>query len=381
MLTEENKPGYCDADDSANIRIVAYAQKGDRCETRQCAKDLACSSFGPATPKRCTTPDLKAQIDNAPKVNCYQAPENTICAQPGTGILGKCITSRNIRTCQVQNIEPAIVSPLTSYGGFNNSSMTIATGQTLDPGRYQLNSGTTLNLVSPATINFFADMNGNGVREENESLVTGQTFELQKQSESFSYELLNGWNALNFPFYQDSSTPYKASDLRAAAASQGMDIVSIKKWEGKWVEYTVSDGTVFGKDFILRPNEGYFVKTTVRGTVSLFGTTPKTSVPMQLNNGWSLVGVAPGYGENKSKNYNQAPFKNGVKAFEFLEVFNTADSSLQADNITRYDSGVYRGVSLGDSANGKKLQFGIDYEVDDLSAYFVKAKKKVTIAP
>jgi cell division septation protein DedD len=382
----DGKNGYC-----YRGYATPYSQRGEMCGgavSTQCdpSANLACANFGGFM--KCTDKAKAAELDTAFKVNCQKLLEpgiGTLCFT-GSGY-GTCTASKtisNVFNCEnpiAKYSQPALVSPLSSNDGFNNTNVSISSGQKLDAGTYQLTNGTTLNLTSPATINFYVDANGNGVRDANEQLVTNKSYELQKQSDAFKYDLLNGWNAVNFPFYQDSSRPFKASDIRTIAASQDIDIISIKRWEGKWIEYSVQNGAVYGQDFVIRPNDGYFIRSTSRGSLNIFGTTPKTSVPMQLLNGWSLVGVAPGYGENKAKNYNQASFKDGIQAFEFLDVINKADAGIAADNLTKYDSGVYRGVSLGDGANGKKIQFGLDYTVDDLSAYFVRAKKKVTIAP
>lgn len=262
-------------------------------------------------------------------------------------------------------------------------ALTVVSGRLVDPGVYQLPNGTTTILATPTKFNFYMDTNGNGVRDENEDIILDTEYTLIKQTESFNYDLLNGWNAINFPFYKSQSELFKASEIRAIAATQGINISSIKKWEGKWVEYTVSNsnGAIYGQDFTIKPNEGYFIRATSRGTLSLYGVTPTKSVPMQLLNGWSLVGVAPGYAENMEKSYSQSDFKDGIQAFEFLKVLNNTDSEIKADNVTKYDSGVYRGVTISDGTDGKKIQFGIDYSINELEGYFVRSNKKTVFAP
>ncbi len=261
------------------------------------------------------------------------------------------------------------------------TELTISSGEEVGEGQYTSPEGFALNLLSPSKVNFYEDKNGNGVRDSGEEIITSRQFTLVKQAEAFSYNLVNGWNAVNFPFYKNAESFYSASDIIAESRNQGAEIISIKKWAGKWVEYSVEGSSVYGKDFSIQPNEGYFVRTIRAGKLNIFGTTPTETFPQQLLNGWSLVGVAPGYGENKVTAYTHTEFGDGIKAFEYIRIVNNEDPSIQMSNVTRFDSGVYRGVNYRAGQDGKAKEFGLDFTIDELQAYFVKTEKKTVFTP
>lgn len=250
---------------------------------------------------------------------------------------------------------------------------------TLDPGQYELSNGMKLNLTSPTKLSQFSDINGNGKRDPGEPNVIDRTLSISKIGDSFNYEMNRGWNTANFPFFRDKKNMYKASDIKAYAMSQGVDIESIKKWEGKWVEYTVNNGTVYGNDFNIKPNEGYFIRVLTSGKFDLFGSTSMEPVPVQLESGWSLVGFAPGMNQEGSKikiQYSNKSFEDGIKSFELLEVINSSGIGVKSDNVTKWDNGVYRGVNL---KNGK--EFGLDFNINRTDAYFVRSDKKSVFIP
>ncbi|MFW5720319.1 MAG: hypothetical protein ACOCXT_04810 [Candidatus Dojkabacteria bacterium] len=259
--------------------------------------------------------------------------------------------------------------------------VTVSSRQKIPEGSYSTLDGQTISIHSPSKVNFYEDKNGNGVRDSGEEIITSRQFTLVKQAEAFSYNLVNGWNAVNFPFYKNAESFYSASDIIAESRNQGAEIISIKKWAGKWVEYSVEGSSVYGKDFSIQPNEGYFVRTIRAGKLNIFGTTSTEPFPQQLLNGWSLVGVAPGYGENNLTAYTHTEFGDGIKAFEYIRIVNKEDPSIQMSNVTRFDSGVYRGVNYTTGQDGKAKQFGLDFTIDEMQAYFVKTEKKTVFTP
>lgn len=265
--------------------------------------------------------------------------------------------------------------------GGNTKTLSITSGQQVDPGQYLTSGGLTLYFNVPTIVDFFIDANGNGEYDEGEEIVYNQIFTLTKEADNFNYSLLTGWNAVNFPFVKNAESLYTASEIRAIAVGQGIDISSIKTWEGQWMEYTIVEGITYGEDFAIVPNKGYFIQAENRGVISIQGITSTTATPVQLLNGWSLIGVAPGYDDNGNKSYNNLEFTDGIGAFEFIDIVNRIDSTINMSNVTRLQSGVYRGVNYAADKAGLKRQFGLDFNLNELESYFVKSEKKTVINP
>lgn len=248
----------------------------------------------------------------------------------------------------------------------------------LDSGKYELSNGVSIHINSPTEVSLYEDTNGNGVRDEGEPNAVGLALRINKVAESFTYEVNNGWNALNFPFFKNEDTSFKASEIRAQAAGQGVNIQSIKKWAGKWIEYTVAENKVYGTDFIIKPNEGYMVRALNTGTFTIFGVKGQEPVPLQTLNGWALVGVAPGNNQEGSV-YSNKEFNDDITAFEFVKTART--KGIHINNITRYDNGVYRGVNITRKESGSYKEFGLDFAITAQEAYFIRADKKTVFVP
>ncbi|MFW5719548.1 MAG: hypothetical protein ACOCXT_00790 [Candidatus Dojkabacteria bacterium] len=270
-----------------------------------------------------------------------------------------------------------ILSKAHAESGINATS-----GQILTPGQYTGPEGVTLNIESPTRVNFYLDLNGNGKQDSNERTIVDQNFTLRKEQKTFRYDFVNGWNLANFPFFNAQSELYKASDLISIAKSKNVPITSVKKWHGKWIEYTDDNGKIMGSDFAIKPNEGYFIRAQAKGYIEFFGSTPQEPYPVQLLNGWSLVGVAPGTGNGQQEFYGTESFKDGIQAFEFLKVIESAhDGEIRASNLTRYDNGVYRGVNYTGETKEKRKEFGLDFKLKSTEAYFIKTDKKTVFSP
>ncbi|MFW5720432.1 MAG: hypothetical protein ACOCXT_05390, partial [Candidatus Dojkabacteria bacterium] len=250
----------------------------------------------------------------------------------------------------------------------------------LDAGKYMLNNGGSIEVSNSTKITLYDDLNGNNIRDAGEPEVAAINPELNKVQDAYNYEVLNGWNAMNFPFYKTQEEFFRASELLAVARSQNLNMTTVKKWAGKWVEYSERDGNTFGKDFSIKPNEGYFVLSKNKGKLVVYGNSPKEAFPMQVYNGWSLVGVGAG-NEQEPASFKNKAFNNGIGAFEFIKTFNAVDPELKLSNVTRYDSGVYRGVNYATGASGKKVEFGLDFKMVYSQAYFIKSEKKTVLFP
>lgn len=251
------------------------------------------------------------------------------------------------------------------------------TGDELPAGSYDLSNGVTLNFTSPKKIHFFDDKNGNFIQDAGEEYVENIDYDLVKTSESFNYNFNTGWNSMNIPVFKDENNFYKASDIVGLGNGVGLQVETIKKWEGKWLEYNVEGGVEYGEDFPIYPNQGYFIKVGNSGELNLFGSVPTVSYPTSFNSGWNLVGIAGGYDENLNQSFTNSEFVDGdFTAADFLSVLNMSYGEGVFDNITRWDDGVYRSLNLQEDK-----EFGLDFDIIDIEAYFVRTEKKTVFTP
>lgn len=269
--------------------------------------------------------------------------------------------------------ENSIIREVSAQNAENEQN--VQSGDILQPGSYKMPDGTVIEIVNPREIIFFVDANGNGIKDANEEVVNDQVVELTK-TKTITYNLNAGWNTMNIPGFMNENTYYNASDVIAFAAGQDVEITSIKSWNGAWEEYTALDGGTFSGGMQINPNKGYFVFAENSGSVTLEIITPSTSIPTNLINGWSLVGFAPGYNEEGEKQFANQEFIDSIDSFELMEVANAIDSEINMNNVTRWDSGVYRGVNLIDDK-----KFGISFNVREAEAYFVRSDKQTVFVP
>jgi hypothetical protein len=298
------------------------------------------------------------------------------------------IVSQVFFATKVQNVayeqevkEPQQSKLITTAKAADAKIVNVQSGQKIQAGKYALANGVIVNIDQTKTVNFYNDINGNGIKDANESIVAGHSFKLEKYEESFQYQILNGWNAFNFPFFKSDKAKYKASDLIAVLNGQNAQVTTIKRWNGKWEEYINENGRIYGNDFEIMPNEGYFVKSTNSKNVSFYGYVSDVPMPLTTKSGWSLVGVAPGYASQKVRNFTHPEFKDGISAFELLKTINSSDPGVNATNLTRLDSGVYRNVNYVKSNDQKYKEFGLDFKLNDLSAYFIRSDKRIVFTP
>jgi len=267
-------------------------------------------------------------------------------------------------------------APTTTNGEKNKEE--IESGDELQPGKYVLANGVTLSIDKPLTITLYEDSNGNGMRDPSEKILENSSIEVLEKKDLFTYTLVKGWNAINLPFLKSGDSGYTASEIAAIAKGQNIAITSLKKWEGRWVEYGSDAQKTYGQDFRMRPNQGYFMQSNQSGTLKINGVKPTNTLPLQFLNGWSFIGIAPGEAKTGESNFTNTGLSKQPKAFEFIDTVHKADNSVDISNVTRYDKGAYRGVNVG----GKdRKKFGLDFSLIATEAYFVKTGKKAVFAP
>lgn len=206
------------------------------------------------------------------------------------------------------------------------------------------------------TLEFFNDLNGDGIRQDNEPLLKPEltTIKIEKVSSITLIDFTEGWNLISLNTV--SNTMANASDLHTTINNQGIVVYQISKYDsGKWIHYVsrineAGERVEYGQDFPLIPGEGYFVRAINEGTVSLEGQKIDDNVAFTLENGWNLVGI-----QSKEK-YTAYGVLNRCSA-----------QSIQCSTISRYTNGAYQSVVFENN-----MTFGQDYDIESTSGYFIK---------
>lgn len=253
-----------------------------------------------------------------------------------------------------------------------NVSVTSESGL-LDPGSYKV-EGTNVTtkeftISEPGKIVYFQDLNGDGIKQENEPLYDGDVASLNVQfnkiSEVQSYNMTTGWNLVSFPIYmrgEGTSKITKASELISQLNAGGVNSTHIVAFRaGKFLTYSFrkddkGNNVTFGEDFSIMPGEGYFIRTYAPGIFIVSGKKIENAQQIQVDNGWNLVGI---YNSNKLS----------YKGFEVLNQMNGA--GIEADILSKWENGLYQNVVVQ-----SEKQYGNDYSVYPYQGYFVRVKNR-----
>jgi len=234
----------------------------------------------------------------------------------------------------------------------------------------------------------FEDKNGNGIMDEGESVLENTPVAVVQEKITRDINLINGWNAISFNFVpeKEDGTQMRAKDFLESVIAHGGYAITIETYDGRWINYTIRAHVENNKvvidsygseadNFALQPGVGYFVRSLWNRSIPVTGQQLTDSAPVQLNNGWTLIGLAPG-AVNK---WSHSEFNDGITAFEFI---NTAtNAGIETDKVTKWDYGVYKGVVRAQDENGETIDYGIDFVLEEWKAYFVHAKEKGVFVP
>ena len=234
----------------------------------------------------------------------------------------------------------------------------------------------------------FEDKNGNGIMDEGESVLENTPVAVVQEKITRDINLINGWNAISFNFIpeKEDGTQMRAKDFLESVIAHGGYAITIETYDGRWINYTIRAHVENNKvvidsygseadNFALQPGVGYFVRSLWNRSIPVTGQQLTDSAPVQLNNGWTLIGLAPG-AVNK---WSHSEFNDGITAFEFI---NTAtNAGIETDKVTKWDYGVYKGVVRAQDENGETIDYGIDFVLEEWKAYFVHAKEKGVFVP
>ncbi|MDQ7778247.1 MAG: C10 family peptidase [Planctomycetota bacterium] len=100
-----------------------------------------------------------------------------------------------------------------------------------------------------------------------------------------SVSLAAGWNLISLPL--EPLAPYSAESLAQEINAQGGLCTQVMKWNPGWLVHPVPSGT---NDFEIELGFGYFVLCSQPSTLTVTGL-PVFSVSIQLNAGWTVIGV------------------------------------------------------------------------------------------
>ncbi|MEI6462982.1 MAG: fibronectin type III domain-containing protein [bacterium] len=207
---------------------------------------------------------------------------------------------------------------------------------------------------SDLKLKFFNDLNGNGVRDDNEQYISDPIqVNLEKVSEVKKLDLKAGWNLINMNMV--SNNIKTASDLLIEIARQGGYATHVSTYRnGKWVMYSQRAGVPFGQDYNLVPTEGYFVRVYKAVTLSIQGTYVQNNTPVYIGNGWNLVGFRT---------------DGTKKASTLIDNINKTEG-VSIDTVTKYEDGRY-----GNLIKNEGTLYGQDFVIDNDKGYFIRATK------
>lgn len=110
-----------------------------------------------------------------------------------------------------------------------------------------------------------------------------------KEPENISYELLEGWNFVSFPFEPLSFKT--AAGLINDVVSHGGFVSTVSRWDGeRWQEYTHNGNKQYGLDFPIEPGKGYFIRSHEVYRWSVYGLKLDDAQRIELSKGWNAIG-------------------------------------------------------------------------------------------
>ncbi len=222
-------------------------------------------------------------------------------------------------------------------------------------GQEQLANREIITVDGKAIIRFFEDLNGNGIRDENEQIIRDVTqFSFTKEADIFSYNLNSGWNLVHIPLVltsNDADANLASTNLKRLQR-EGNEITRMAIFRnGEFQIYILREGeNEFASDFRIFPGDGVFLFNSATNlTINIRGQEITTPPVMEFNVGWNLVGFSA---VNSSVNSNKLFSATGLENMDIFSEF---------ENGT-YSSQVKSGVDI----------FGNPININKFSGYFVR---------
>jgi hypothetical protein len=208
-------------------------------------------------------------------------------------------------------------------------------------------------------VRLFEDTNGNGIKDEGENFIENYSeISISREASVKEYLIDSGWNLINLPLIDTRvDNPIRtAADLITHWNEQSAEITHIARYRGGQFDiYSLrEDGTSFDTNFDIIPGEALFVlNTTSQVRLTFSGNEFEESVPVQLSNGWNLVGiVAP------NTDYDSEGVLNAL-----------SDQGFDASTISQFENGLYESV-----ISDEDVIFGNNFNVIDKRGYFIRVE-------
>jgi hypothetical protein len=208
-------------------------------------------------------------------------------------------------------------------------------------------------------LRLFNDENGNGRRDDGEEYFDDYSqISIAREATAEEFRLNSGWNLVNLPMVDTrSDDPVRtSSDLADYWNGQGADILHIARFQnGQFDIFSKREsGTQYAEDFDIIPGQATFVlNMTTPIDVTFSGNKFEDSVPLQISNGWNLVGIiAP------DSDYDSEGVLNAL-----------SEQGFSADTISQFENGLYQSV-IQDEGN----TFGNNFNVIDKRGYFIRVE-------
>ena len=216
------------------------------------------------------------------------------------------------------------------------------------------------------TIQLFRDENKNGVYDSGESLVewAGVKMDLEPTTQSFSYNLTEGWNLIAFPVTLTSVTT--AAEAVADIAKEGGYVTTISTWNGdKWIEYSQRGAEKFGHDFGLAPGRAYFLESQMNSVWTVAGRPVEADkLIFDLSSGWNGVGILK-EGMTAVKVMDEIQMAGEVSQTSPCEVCETADQ------MAKWNFGLWDVVVKRRYSPEHHEVYGRDFPIKNTEGYFL----------
>jgi hypothetical protein len=170
--------------------------------------------------------------------------------------------------------------------------------------------------------------------------------------DKITYKLAKGWNLISVPFQNNDVT--KASELiNYIKEKKQVQVNHVARFSGgRWLIYSQDDEHTYSNDFVLIPEDGYFIFANDFVEFELTGHFER-GMNYQFSRGWNLFGVS----SREVKNYQRA--SKFLKDNELLKYDTSVFSS--------WDAGLYETFLVE-----KSVEYGGDIDLLAGKAYFVK---------
>jgi len=195
--------------------------------------------------------------------------------------------------------------------------------------------------------------------EAGEMSLTGKAIvaeEAEVAEAEVSYELLEGWNLVAFPF--SPLTVKSAALLIEDVRQQGGTVSAVSRWDGDgWQEYVERGTERYGYDFAIEPGKAYFLRSHDYLQWRVVGVPPikKEVLPIELRSGWQAIGII------------QSPLTAG----QVLSAIN--DGEERAVEIDWWRSGSWEVFVQRRYSVENAQEYGTNFTIEPTKGYMVKA--------